>query len=191
MGNKDDMSLVALLRDNPGITERIQKLSKEVAKDKSKIMNLADKYNQEHENEIIEGTRKLQTLITEGEKSGKTRQEVEQSSGFIPSIYTPILNWLYSFMQTGRVPNRELLREEQNELYKLLLHEQQSVERMEKAPDTFMFLSGVKITHEQYLKLKKLKRLSKSPNEHEAFQAYTKCIQLCEAFDVNFDHIVV
>jgi len=51
-------------------------------------------------------------------------------------------------------------------------------------------MSG-KVTQEQFQKLKKLKRLSRSPNEHEAFSAYTKCMQLCEAFEVDFDKIPV
>lgn len=190
MAKSKNMSLVSLIQDDEDFFNRIQNLSKEVKKDKTKIMTMAEKYNQKYENEINEGTKKRNALLTEGLKSGKTYEEAERSLGFIPSIYTPILNWLYYFMKEENNPDRELLRAEQEEKYRHLLHEQQTVEGMEKVPDVFVAMSG-KVTQEQFQKLKKLKRLSRSPNEHEAFQAYTKCLQLCEAFEVDFDKIPV
>jgi len=185
-----EMSLVALLKENPDYMERIDAIAKEVKKDKSKIESIANKYNAKYKQQISEGTIKRQILITEGKKRGKTPDEIERTMGFIPSIYTPILNWLYFFMQEEEIPEKEFIREEQEKKYRNLLHEEQNVENMEKVPEAFVFLSG-KITYEQFQKLKKLKRLSQGTDEHEAFQAYRKCLQLCEAFEVDFDRIPI
>lgn len=190
MSKQKNMSLVSLIKNDEEFFERINKLAKDVKKDKVKIMTMAEKYNSKYEREIVEGTKKRNALLTEGLNSGKTYEEAERNLGFIPSIYTPILNWLYYFMKEENIPDRELLRAEQEEKYKHLLHEQQEVQGMEKVPDVFVAMSG-KVTQEQFQKLKKLKRLSRSPNEHEAFSAYTKCLQLCEDFEVDFDRIEI
>lgn len=192
MSTQNDMSLMTIIKQNPLIVERVQKLSKEVRKDKSKILSMADEYNNKYKDEISEGTRKRHKLLTEGTMQGKTVAEVEKTMGFIPSVYTPILNWLYFFMKDWHnADTSEILREEQDELYKLLLHEQQDVENMNKVPEMFVHLSG-KITHDQYNKLKKLKRLAtKNSDEHEAFQAYRACLKLCERYDIEFDKILI
>jgi hypothetical protein len=189
MSNKN-ISLVALIRENPIYIDRIESISKEVKKDKIRIMTMAEKYNKKYETQIAEGTIKRQILLTEGKRDGKTIADIEKEIGFLPCIQTPILNWLYYFMKEENNPNREFLRADQEEKYKHLLHEQHNVKGMEKVPDIFVAMSG-KVTQEQFQKLKKLKRLSRSPNKHEAFEAYTKCMQLCEAFEVDFDRIEI
>jgi hypothetical protein len=190
MKSNSGMSLVALLKDNPNLMDRISEVAQEVKKDKVKIMAVADKYNQKYEKQISDGTLKRQIMITEGTKRGQTVEEVERNMGFIPSIYTPILNWLYFFMMEEEDPRKEQLRTEQEAQYRTLLHEDQNVQNMEKVPEAFVFLSG-KVTYDQFQKLKKLKALSRSSNKHEAFSAYTKCMQLCEAFEVEFDKIPI
>ena len=188
MNKKNDMSLVTLLKETPEYLDRINEIANEVKKDKTKILSMAEKYNNKYERQISEGTKKRQLLLTERIERGQTKQEAERNMGFIPSIYTPILNWLYFFMVEEKIPEKELLREDQEEKYRHLLHDNQNVEGMAKVPEAFVFLSG-KVTHDQFKKLKKLKALSRSPNENEAFAAYRKCIQLCEAFEVDFDKI--
>ena len=188
MSKSNDMSLVSLLKESPDYLDRIHEIANEVKKDKSKILSMADTYNKKYGNQIAEGTKRRQLLLSERVHRGETAQEAERNMSFIPSIYTPILNWLYFFMLEEQIPEKELLRSEQEEQYRHLLHEQQNVDGMEKVPEAFVFLSG-KVTHDQFKKLKKLKALSRSPNENEAFQAYRKCIQLCEVFEVDFDKI--
>ena len=62
---------------------------------------------------------------------------------------------------------------------------------MDKVPEAFVFLSG-KVTHEQFLKLKKLKRLAvKNDDEHESFQAYKKCRELCDFFEIEYEKIPI
>ena len=190
MKSNSNMSLVSLLKDNPDFMERINEVAKEVKKDKVKIMAVADKYNHKYEKQISDGTRRRQILITEGTNRGQSVEEVERTLGFIPSIYTPILNWLYFFMMEENDPRKEEIRYEQEEKYRHLLHEDQNVQNMEKVPEAFVFLSG-KVTYEQFQKLKKLKALSRSSNKHEAFSAYSKCLELCEAFEVEFDKIPI
>jgi hypothetical protein len=41
----------------------------------------------------------------------------------------------------------------------------------------------------EFKKLKKLKALSKSSNENEAFVAYRKCLELCKKYGLEFDKI--
>jgi hypothetical protein len=190
MKRKNDMSLVSLIRDNPDYIDRIQAIAEEVRKDKGKITAIAQKYNKRYGNEIAEGTKRKQVLLTEGMKYGKSKAEVEQSMGFIPSIYTPILNWLYFFMREEDIPQREMLREEQESKYKHLLHEGIEVDGMNKVPEVFVILSGKNISYDKFKTLKKLKTLSKSQNnEHEAFNAYTQCLKLCNKYDIEFDSI--
>ncbi len=188
MKKLNDMSLVALIKEEPTYLDRIHEIANEVKKDKDKILVMSEKYNQKYEKTISEGTIKRQILLTEGINDGRTEEEVEKTMGFIPSIYTPILNWLYFFMMEEEIPHIELLRNEQESEYRHLLHEEQDVEGMKKVPEAFVFLSG-KVTHDQFKKLKKLKALSRSGNENEAFSAYRKCLELCEFFEVDFDKI--
>ena len=59
---------------------------------------------------------------------------------------------------------------------------------MENTPEMFEYLYG-NITLKEFGVLKKLKALSKSNNEHEAFSAYKKCLKLCERHNIEFDRI--
>lgn len=45
------------------------------------------------------------------------------------------------------------------------------------------------ITLDMFNKIKKLKALSKSPNEEEAFLAYRKALELCKEYNLDFDRI--
>ena len=116
MKNSNDMSLMTLLRDDPELSRRIKEVAKEIQKDDVKVRTIAEEYNRKYNREIVEGTRRKHILLEDGKKRGKSVEEIECSSGFIPSVYTPILNWLYFFIIEGRNPEREYLREEQDKL---------------------------------------------------------------------------
>lgn len=187
----NDMSLMTLLRDDPELSRRIKEVAKEIQKDDVKVRTIAEAYNQKYNREIVEGTRRKHILLEDGKRRGKSVEEIECSSGFIPSVYTPILNWLYFFIIEGRNPEREYLREEQDKLHRTLIYDKNELselESVENAPDMTTYIYG-NITLEKFQTLKKLKRLSKSPNEHEAFAAYRKCIQLCKEYGIEFDKI--
>lgn len=59
---------------------------------------------------------------------------------------------------------------------------------LKETPDMVSYLYG-NITLETFNKIKKLKALSKSPNEQEAFQAYRKAVTLCKEHNLDFDRI--
>ena len=181
-------SLATLIRDDPRLVQRIREIKKEVERDTEKIKTISDEYNRRFKKEILEGTAKRHILIEEGRRRGKSPDEIEMSSGFIPSIYTPILNWLFFFMNEGRNVKREILREELDETYRTLIYDDDEVELEEKVPDMLTYIYG-NVTLEKFQTLKKLKRLSRSPNEHEAFAAYRKCLELCKEYKIEFDRI--
>jgi hypothetical protein len=45
------------------------------------------------------------------------------------------------------------------------------------------------IGDETFSTIKKLKTLSKSDNESEAFSAYRKCMEMCKKYNLEFDRI--
>ena len=67
-----------------------------VKKDKQNLISAAKQYTQKYETEILEGTKKRQKLLSEGKDKGLTEDEVLSSYGqFLPSVQTPILNFLF------------------------------------------------------------------------------------------------
>ena len=50
-------------------------------------------------------------------------------------------------------------------------------------------MESLQIMKDLLEKIKKLKALSQSPNEKEAFLAYRKCLELCKKYDLEFDKI--
>lgn len=91
-------------------------------------------------------------------------------------------------MNEHRSVVREEEREHLNEQLGHMTHNE--VDVMQNTPELFEYLYG-NITMATFSKLKKLKRLSKSPNENEAFRAYRKCLELCEQYNVEFDKIPI
>ena len=90
------MDKLTTLLNQSGINqEKLKAKVAEVKKDKRKLTKLAENHFQNHKEEILEGTKKRQLLLEDGKRRGLTEDQVLSSSGFIPSVYTPILNWLY------------------------------------------------------------------------------------------------
>ena len=59
-----------------------------------------DRQNQKYKQEIEEGTRKRQLLLTEGRNRGMSEDEVLSTFGqFLPSVQTPIMNFLFFLMR--------------------------------------------------------------------------------------------
>lgn len=186
----NDMKLTKIYDNFPSSKERLKKITKEVKEHKKKITNLADEYNSKYKREIEEGTKKKQLLLQEGKRQGLSDREAEQyatrSSGFIPTVHTPVLNWLFFFMNEHKNPQKEQERTQLNEQVGHMTHREVNV--MENTPELFTYLYG-NITLDVFSKLKKLKALSRSSNENEAFRAYRKCLALCEEHKVDFDKI--
>lgn len=187
---KNDKLMDLIRQSTEGFGQHINKVATHVKKDRAKIRSLADEYNQKYSKEISEGTKAKQLLLTEGERQGLSKEDamaqVTSNHGFIPTIYTPTLNWLYFFMSEHKNISREDTRQQLNEQIGQLTHSEVNV--MKNSPELFEYLYG-NITIGTFGKLKKLKRLSKSDNTNEAFQAYRACIKLCEEYEVDFDRI--
>lgn len=204
MNNK--MELMSILRSNPNLVDRIERITEEVRENKKHLLNTANDFNKKYKDEIIEGTRKKQLLLTEGKRRGMTEDEVLSTYGqFLPSIQTPIMNFLFFLMR------------EENEGEKLKRMTEQFIEEfgyeelIRRLNDSFdpnkevnlkdVISNDVKepkeminylydnITQEMFVKIKKLKALSKSPNDKEAFLAYRKCLELCNKYNLEFDKI--
>jgi len=178
--------LTTLLHQAGFNPDRLKAKTEAVKRDKQKINNLADEHFKNNRDAIIEGTKRRQVLLEDGKRQGLSEGQILSSTEFIPSVYTPILNWLYEFMGHGIDMKKEESRQQLNEQVGHMTHEEVRV--MENTPELFEFLYG-NITMGVFAKLKKLKGLSQSPNKHEAFSAYSKCIELCEEHNVDFDKI--
>jgi hypothetical protein len=210
---KTDYSLMALLKDDPDIAGFLAKKKEAVKKDKQNLVSSAKLYTQKYEDEIREGTKLRQKLLTEGESQGKSEDEVLSSYGkFLPSVYTPILNWLFfSFREEATEDTSKMKLEELTKYYiekfgydgfikKLeegttYVHEEYGdelddilSEDTEEPEEMDKFIYG-NMSHDMFKKIKKLKALSQSPNEKEAFLAYRKCLELCKKYNLEFDKI--
>jgi hypothetical protein len=196
-----DLSLVHLMGNNDeDFLHRIQKRTKEVEKDKAGIMSAATEYSQKYHNEIVEGTKKRQLMIENGARQGLSPEEsLKNLAVFIPDKKTPILNMLYFLLHEydGASDALQILREEKdknvnfNQL-KNSLNERfggLTLDEIEQdIPDILEFVYE-NVTIDIFNKVKKLKALSRSPNKEEAFSAYTKCMELCKKYNLDFDKV--
>lgn len=234
-----ELSLVSIMKSDPTFSERIQKVSKKIQKDRSSVMNMATKYSEKYKDEIAQGTEQEKLLLTEGASQGLTPEQTMSKYGkFLPTIRTPILNWLYYFMEEekgimnetfistqakdSRMTTINLMKAELGEAQVLwedfenvtsseidLLTEQVKARHdkrfshvdhtgldssgelksdIDDSPEMMTYLYG-NLTLDMFNKLKKLKNLTKSPNEHEAFRAFQACRKLCDKFNLEFDKI--
>lgn len=231
-----NLSLIAIMREDPDFGKRISKKVQEIKEDKQNLLNVADDYGKRYQEEIIEGTKLRQKLLTEGKSRGLTEDEIMSQYGkFVPTVYTPILNLLYFMLRETEHHDREkyrrkdaineallkanqlshdepekdlsadelqgliddklkelqeeqLVDERRQQINKQFLAEEHEEAELKETPEMVEFLYG-NITLDMFNKIKKLKALSKSPNEQEAFQAYRKAIELCKQYNLDFDRI--
>ena len=179
----------SLLLDN----ERLRKKIEEVKKDKTTLNNAASDYNSRYREEIEEGTKKKQLLLSDGAKKGLKEEDVMKGS-FIPTKYTPILNWLYFLLREDNNSEFEESRRKYNEQYGSLqenyeYHQSGNVEEP-KEMDTFIYGN---MSHKQFQTIKKLKTLALSSkcNEAESALAFSVCKELCQRYGLEFDKIPV
>jgi hypothetical protein len=206
--NNDSMALMSILRSNPDLAERIERITEAVKEDKKNLLEAANDYNSRYQEEIEEGTRKRQLLLTEGKKRGMTEDEVLSTYGqFLPSVQTPILNFLFFVMrEENEVDKLKRLTEQfikeygYGELVRRLnkqfdptkevnLRDVISSDNVREPKEMTEYLYNG-ITHELFVKIKKLKRLAKkSSNNNESFLAWQMANKLCEKYNINFDLI--
>jgi len=190
-----DLSLMAILGTDPEFGRRISKKVEEIKQDKKNLLTVADEYSKKYEREIEDGEKLRRTLLTEGETKGLSEDEVMQNFGkFLPSRRTPLLNLLYFLLCESnddpvfgkvRYQERDIEDKELGELFENIIHNSKNIK---ETPEISEFLYG-EASLEQFNTIKKLKALSKSPNEAEAFQAYRKAMELCNKCGLDFDKI--
>lgn len=227
------------MRDDPDFNKRLGKKVQAIKEDKQHILSVAQKYEEKYKTEIIEGTRKCAFLLQEGKSKGLSEEQIMQEYGrFIPTVRTPILNFLYFMLRESEPQDRNKYRQrdmlnEQLIRLKQLSHDEGNADlsddqvaailddklkqlhaetvaedkrrqinqqfaaeetlpedevKLKEPQEMVEYLYG-NITLDMFNKIKKLKALSKSPNEAEAFQAYRKAIELCKEYNLDFDRI--
>jgi hypothetical protein len=185
------LSLVAIMREDPEFGRRISKKVEEIKQDKKHLMNAADDYSTKYRQEILEGTQLRNRLLTEGQTQGLSEEEVMSRYGrFVPTVYTPILNLLYFLLRESEEEDKDRYRQRDrlNEQFGHLREEEFKSEVLKEPPEMVEYLYG-NVTLEMFDKIKKLKALSRSGNKHEAFLAYTKGLELCKEYNLDFDKI--
>jgi hypothetical protein len=219
---EQNYSLMAILRNDPDFAGALSKKKEAVKQDKQNLLKAAETYTQKYKEEILEGTKKRQKLLSEGQSKGLTEEEIfNGSTTFYPTIYTPILNFLYFMLRDEDTKyhktTEEILEEyikelgleptEQTKLYIKGIIQSLDVERQldeigsnvsfedvitddvtidPEEMDVFVYGN---LDHNIYKKIKKLKRLIKSPNPNESALAYKKCRELCDQYNLDFHKI--
>jgi Protein of unknown function (DUF2786) len=170
------------------IADRIAQGKKEIIRDARKISGIASEYNARFQREIEDGTRQRQLLLEQ--HPGEKEEEVLEKYGkFLPSKSTPILNFLYFFINEGYNSERELLREVQDKKYGNLFEDVTHSDAVVAPQPMEQFVYG-NCTHATFQTIKKLKRLANSiNNENEAAAAYIACQKLCKKYSLEFDKI--
>jgi hypothetical protein len=194
-------SLISILNStDEDFVHRMAQKKKDIEKDKAGILKAATEYSQKYEKEINEGTEKRKLLIENGVKKGLSPEEsLKNLSVFIPDKKTPILNMLHFLLHEYQGANDaiQFLREDKDkninfEQLKNGLNEKfggLSIADIEQDIPEILEYVYENVTSEIFKKVKKLKALSKSPNKEEAFAAYSKCLDLCKKYNLEFDKI--
>jgi hypothetical protein len=192
-------NLLALIGDDADQMKRFEQKKVEVTKDKESLSSHARSFLTKYNTEIKEGDKKKQLLLQEG----RSVEEIQKIHGFIPSSATPIMNFLYFADRDKDYDNNPTILLEENDLDKDLeeltehynlkyghLNDSYSDESpRENAPPAMESFIYTNMSHDTFVKIKKLKALTKSPNEAEAFQAYRKCTEFCKKYNLDFDRI--
>lgn len=175
--------------------DRIAEQKKKVEKDRHTINKSAEQYNAKYQEEVREGTRKTQLLIEDGHRRGLSEEEVLKAQGkFVPTVRTPILNWLYFLMREDLNMEHEQKRIDQNrEFGHLQDNYDYAQEKNLQEPEDFDTVLYGNVSNSDFQKLKKLKTLAMGNecNEHESALAFTICKELCKKLNVDFNKIPV
>lgn len=200
------------IKNNPELAERLLEVAKKIKETKDILVGSAKTYSEKYKDEIAEGTKKRQLLLAEGHNKGLTDAEIISQSGFLPTVHTPILNYLHfidredkngsnvgskgglealteaCIKEYGYEDLVKTLQESVDDNVEITFEDEVSGDNTEKPKEMEEFIYG-NCTSSTFQTIKKLKNLSKSDNKKEAFLAYTKCIELCKKYNLEFDKI--
>lgn len=223
MENTNTNSLMAILLNDPDFFEARQKRKEAIKEDKQNLVKFASEYNHKYQSEIEEGDKYRQRLLSEGKSKGLTEEEIfKGNQKYIPTVQTPILNFLYFMMRDdekiletktpkeniieylkqygyeiteevmgyidGIVQNFDTERKLDEMGDSISFEDVISKDTTKEVDDVGTFLYG-NLTIREFATVKKLKALSKSENQEEAFAAYRKCLELCKKYGIEFDRI--
>lgn len=196
---------LSVLQSNPDLAARLQEQIIQIKKTKGGLNEAAKNYTTKYQEEVNEGTKKMQLLLENGKRRGFTEEEIlAAQSSFCPTVRTPILNMLFFLIREHPDANNinfnrlaedinqnpEILLEQHNKKYGSWQHDPSIEKTAEKAPEMDEFIYG-EMSHAEYQTIKKLKRLSQSSNPNEAFVAYRKCLEMCKKYNLEFDKVKI
>ena len=141
-------------------------------------------------------------MLTEGKAKGLKIDEIFQDNElFIPADDTPILNYLFFLLRETKfrdlpIPilrqyadankDIQLLKEEYEKKYGAEVHKDHNTP--EEVPNMVSFIYK-NVGDDTMTTLKKLKTLSMSENEKEAFVAFRKGREMCVKYNLAWDQI--
>lgn len=177
------------LRDDPDFMGLFRQKANEIRETKANLLSAAQEYQVKYKEEIREGTKKRQLLLEEGAKKGLKEEEVFHNySIFIPNDRTPILNYLFFMLREkdySPADSKRICEEYEREHGHIV---EDIGETAKTLPNMVSFVY-CNIGDETFATIKKLKTLSRSPNEKEGYAAYRKCLEMCEKYNLEFDKI--
>jgi len=218
--SNQSLAILAVLRNNPDYAAALKKRGDDLMSDKRKLYAVSERYTStsQYQGEINEGTQRYQKLIGNGKVEGLEGGK-ELSGSFVPTKYTPLLNFLFFSQRDEEIeeesPQETMMKLVQQyvdmgfeksaliDLYikglvntlpdgfdsKLIEFDDVITDDVSIMPDEMEKFIYGDLTHHEFKKLKKLKALSMSSNTHEALLAHSKCVLLCQKYGLEFDKI--
>lgn len=204
MNNDANNYALSVFRDNPDFAARLKEQTELVKKSHKNLREAAVQLSSKYNKEVVEGTRKVQILLENGQSRGLTEEQIFAGQCFHPTVRSPILNMIYFLMREHPDAHKinfnrlaedidrdpDILLKEQNTKYGSEYHDERDEKTADHAPEMEEFVYG-EMTMATYQTIKKLKRLSLSPNEAEAFAAYRKCVEMCKKYNLEFDKVKI
>jgi hypothetical protein len=184
------------LKADPNFAQIFAKKAQDLRKDKAGLVEASRDYQKKYEREIDEGTEKRKLMLEDGQRRGLKEEQIFQDNQlFIPTKQTPILNFLYfilteSIRQDPTVRELHLLKEEYERKYPEAAHElNDSGESKELLPEMVSYIYNGIDNEDRMCTLKKLKTMSMSDNEKEAFIAFRKGREMAKKYNLDWDKI--
>jgi hypothetical protein len=177
------------IRNNPDFAALFAKKAEVVKKNKASLLEAAKSYQSKYQNEIQAGTEKRKLLLAEGKSKGLSEEETFVNNKlFIPTAQTPILNYLYFLLREVEDPSEALkvLREHEDEV-----HEEVKSTKYNKELENMVSFIYKGIGDDTFSTIKKLKTMSMSDNDKEAFVAFRKGRELCQKYNLEWDKIPI
>jgi len=190
------------LREDPDFAALFAKKAVDIKKNKADLLEAANSYQSKYKQEIEEGTKKRQLMLTEGRARGLKDDDIFRDNQlFIPTNQTPILNYLYfllreeedhsaalKILRAADDLDKELsvLKEEYERKYGAEAHKDHKTP--EVVPNMLSYVYG-NVKDDTMSTLKKLKTLAMGENEKEAFVAFRKGREMAQKYGLDWDKI--